>query len=118
LRYQTTSNGSAPIQDIFRGGGLFTMSGYAPNELTGQHFGFGLLGYRYQLADNPLLPAYIGGTLEFGNAADERDDIVDDGLWNGSIYAGTPTILGPVYLGWGWNEEDSGVLFVRIGQVF
>lgn len=118
FRYQTTINGSAPIQNIFRGGGFFTMSGYGPTELTGQHFGFGLLGYRYQLADNPLLPAYIGGTLEFGNAADDRDDIVDNGLWNGSIYAGTPTILGPIYLGWGWNEEDSGVLFVRIGQLF
>ena len=118
FRYETTFNGSAPIQNLYRGGGFFTMSGYAPNELTGQHFGFGLLGYRYKLADIPLLPTYIGGTLEFGNAVEDRDDIVDDGLWNGSIYAGTPTIIGPIYLGWGWNEEESGVFFVRIGQLF
>jgi NTE family protein len=118
LRYQTTFNGRAPIQNLYRGGGFFSMSGYAPNELTGQHFGFGLLGYRYRLADIPLLPTYVGGTVEFGNAVEDRDDILDDGLWNGSIYVGTPTIIGPIYLGWGWNEEESDIIFVLIGQLF
>ena len=56
--------------------------------------------------------------MEFANAADDRDDIIDDGLWNGSIDAGTPSNPDPIYLGWGWNEEDSGVDFVRIGQIF
>ena len=83
-----------------------------------QHFGFGVLGYRYQLADIPLIPPYLGVTLEYGNAADERDDIIDDAIWNGSVYAGVPSFLGPLYRGYGWQENDDGVLFLRIGTLF
>jgi NTE family protein len=116
--YETTTSGTAPVQDLFRGGGFFRMSGFEPNELTGQHFGVGLIGYRYRLADIPLVPPYIGTTIEYGNATDDRDDIVDDGIWNGSIYAGVPSFLGPVYLGYGWQESDDGVWFLRIGSLF
>ena len=118
FQYNTTLNGSAPIQDLFRGGGFFRMSGFEPNELTGQHFGVGLLGYRYKLADIPLVPPYLGATLEYGNAVDERDDIIDDGIWNGSVYAGVPSFIGPLYLGYGWREDDSGVFFIRLGKLF
>ena len=116
--YQTTIDGTAPIQDFFRGGGFFRMSGFEPNELTGQHFGAGFLGYRYKLADIPLVPPYLGTTLEYGNAADNRDDLIDDGIWNGSVYAGIPSFLGPLYIGYGWREDDSGVFFLRLGKVF
>ena len=118
LRYNTTFNGSAPVQSFFRAGGLFNMSGFEPNELTGQHFGMGLLGYRYKLANIPLVAPYVGGTLEYGAATNDRDDIIDEGLWNGSLYLAFSSPLGPIYAGYGWRESDSGVVFIRIGSIF
>lgn len=116
--YETTISGTAPLQDVFRGGGFFRMSGFEPNELSGQHFGMGLIGYRYKLADIPLVTPYVGATLEYGNAVKNRDDIIDEGIWNGSVYIGAPSFIGPLYLGYGWRENDSGVLFLRLGTLF
>jgi NTE family protein len=118
IRYSTTVDGTAPVQSLVRAGGLFNMSGFEPNELTGQHYGLGLLGYRFRLKDRPILPPSIGATLEYGNAANNRDDIIDNGIWNGSLYAGFASPIGPIYAGYGWREHDSGVIFVRIGTIF
>ena len=36
---------------------------------------------------------------------------------NGSVYFAYDTPLGPLYLGWGWNEERSGLIFLRLGAL-
>ncbi len=41
-----------------------------------------LLGYRYKLFATGWLPPYVGMTLEYGNTANDADDILDDGLVN------------------------------------
>lgn len=117
-RYNTTLDGTAPPYAVFTGGGFLNMSGFEPSELFGQHFGMVGAGYRYQLlGKGGFLPGYVGMTLEYGNAAEERSDVFDDGLLNGSIYFAYGTPLGPLYLGYGFSEDRSGVLFLQLGSI-
>ena len=118
LIYQTTLDDDAPIYALFRGGGFYNLSGFNPNELSGQHFGMAGLGFRRRMGEGGFMPAYIGGTLEYGNVAQSSSDIFDKGILNVSVYAGLNTVLGPVYLGVGKAEDRSGVFFLRIGNVF
>lgn len=115
--YNTTLSGTTPVYALFTGGGFQNMSGFEPNELVGQNFGFLGLGYRYQVLQSGFLPGYVGTTLEYGNAATERDDLFDEGILNGSVYFGYDTPIGPVYLGYGWNTDRRGIIFLRLGAV-
>jgi NTE family protein len=65
-----------------------------------------------------LLPAYFGTTLEYGNVAEERDQIFDDAILNGSVYLGYDTPIGPFYLGYGLAEGGRNRFFIRVGNVF
>ena len=93
------------------------MSGYEPGSLIGPHFGAVLAGYRYQVAKSGLLPGYVGMTLEYGNATEERSEIFSDGLINGSAYFGYKTPVGPLYLGIGWSEDRSAIFFLQLGTL-
>ena len=117
-RYNTTVDSDAPIYAQFTGGGFLNMSGFEPNELIGQHFGFVGAGYRYKVIQSGFFPGYVGGTIEYGNAAETRSDIFDDGIFNGSVYFGYDTPLGPLYVGYGFNGDRSGVFFLNLGSVF
>ncbi len=117
-RYNVTLDDvGAPLYAIFTGGGFLNMSGFEPAELNGANFGMLLGGYRYQVHQSGILPGYVGGTLEYGNATADRDDLFSDAIWNGSLYLAYDTPLGPVYLGYGWNELHSGLLFLQLGAI-
>ncbi|MDX1460055.1 MAG: BamA/TamA family outer membrane protein [Xanthomonadales bacterium] len=117
-RFNTTLDDDAPVYALYSGGGFLNMSGFEPDQLIGQHFGQTMLGYRFRLDQSGLLPAYAGMTLEYGGAAARREDVYADGLLNGSLYLGYDSPLGPLYLGLGWSEEQSGLFFVRLGTLF
>ncbi len=113
----TTVSGDAPVYALFTGGGFLNMSGFEPNELVGPHYGVLGAGYRYQVVQSGFLPGYVGGTLEYGNAALEREDVFGEGIVNGSLYFGYDTPIGPLYVGYGWNEDQRGLIFLRLGGV-
>jgi NTE family protein len=115
--YNTTLDNNAPVYALFSGGGFLNMSGFERNQLTGQNFGLSLLGYRYELGRTGFLPAYAGMTLEYGNAAQDRGDIYANGIFNGSFYLGYKSPIGPLYVGLGWSEEHSGLLFLHLGTL-
>jgi len=118
-RYNTTLHGAtAPVYALFTGGGFLNMSGFEPAELNASNFGFVGAGYRYQVAKTGLWPGYAGMTIEYGNAADDRHDVFANGILNGSLYFAYDTPLGPLYLGYGWSEDRSGLLFLRLGAIF
>jgi NTE family protein len=117
-QYNTSLDSNVLIYDWYTGGGFLNMSGYESNSLIGPHFGYGMAGYRYQVAESGFLPGYVGTTLEYGNAAQKREDIFSDGRLNGSFYFAYSTPLGPVYLGLGWSEDRSAIYFLRFGSVF
>ena len=116
-RYNTTLDSDAPIYALHTGGGFLNMSGFQPDELIGQHFGMVGAGYRLQLGQSSFMPGYAGFTVEYGNATQDREDMFAEGILNGSLYFAYNTPLGPIYLGYGYNEDRSGLFFLRLGAV-
>lgn len=118
-RYHATTSGTLPIQSRYRLGGRARLSGFRLNELTGQHYALLLAGYSYQLAEFFGRSALVGGTLEYGNAWERREDMAfDDGILNASVYTGFDSWLGPMLFGIGWREDGDGVLFLEVGRPF
>jgi NTE family protein len=118
LRYYDTLDDEAPLYAQFRAGGFTNLSGLQVGELAGQNYGMVLGGYRYHVAGSGLLPAYLGGTLEYGQMADDTADLFDDGILNGSLYFAYRSPIGPLYLGAGLAEGGRRTYFIRIGNVF
>ncbi len=78
-KYDATIDKTAPIYAVFRGGGLFNLSGIEPNRVTGQNFGEVLASYRFDLSGKGgLFPAYFGVSAEFGNAGEHYQDVFSE----------------------------------------
>ena len=60
-----------------------------------------LVGHRYRLSKNPSapIPGYFGLTAEYGGVAGRGSEVLDNAIWNGSIYLGYDTPVGPMYFG-------------------
>jgi NTE family protein len=118
-RLGTTFDGTAPQESEFRTGGFLNLSGLDQNALSGQHFGMLSVGTLRRLGDIDLLPAYIGGSLEVGNAWQRRDDIDVDGLITaGTVFIGLDSFLGPLYVGYGLAEGGRGSFYLFLGRIF
>ena len=119
FRYDMTLDNNAPIYAVFRGGGLFNLSGMEPNRVNGQNYGELFTSYRFDLSGRGgLFPAYVGVSAEFGNAGQHPDDVLSNGIMNGSLYFGNRSPIGPLYWGVGFAEGGERVYFMRIGNVF
>ena len=116
--YKSTISGVAPPERLFRVGGLFNLSGFEFNQLSGQNFAQIAAVYRRNAVDLGPLKMDIGTSLEYGNVWQSRSDMAfDDGLLGGSIFVGSKTPLGPVYLAWGISEGSDGTFYVSLGAV-
>ena len=63
------------------------------------------------------MPLYIGGSLEAGNAWQNRSDIAfDDLIMNGSVFAGLDTFFGPLYIGAGFSEHGESNFYLYLGN--
>jgi NTE family protein len=117
--YSETADNNAPIQNRFNLGGLFKLSGYNLDELSGQHSGLLLLGYMRRIADFNFMPTFIGGSLETGNVWEDKIDIDSDNLiFAGSLFVGIDTILGPLYIGYGLAEHNRNSFYFYFGKLF
>ena len=117
-RLDTTLDDDAPLYALFRAGGFFKLSGFRENELSGQHFGEVLAGYRRELSRGGRYKAFAGMSLEYGNVADDIEDVWKDAILNGSLYFGYRSPIGPVYAGIGLAEDGRNAYFLRIGNPF
>ena len=118
-RYDITVNNDAPIYALFRGGGLFDLSGLEPNRVNGPNYGLAFASYRINLQESGgLFPAYAGVSAEFGNAGEQKKDPFSQGIMNGSLYFGYRSPIGPLYWGVGFAEDGQRVYFLRVGNVF
>ena len=117
-----TFDGDAPTQNLFELGGLFNLSGFQADELSGQNFALGrLIAYRNIVAQSGLfgVPVYIGASLEAGNVWNDRSDMgFDDLIVAGSVFTGADTPLGPVYLAYGHAEGGNDSIYLFLGQTF
>ena len=117
-----TFDGDAPTQSLFELGGLFSLSGFETNELSGENFAVGrLIAYRNIGAQSGLfnVPVYLGASLEAGNVWNDLDDMsLDDLIVAGSGFVGVDTPLGPVYLAYGHAEGGNDSVYLFLGQTF
>ena len=70
----TTFDDNAPIESLFRLGGLFRLSGLQDGQLSGQHFGLGNLVYMRQLQQSGVVRSWAGASLEVGNVWQNSSD--------------------------------------------
>jgi NTE family protein len=115
--------GDDPTYDGYQLGGFLNLSGYRSDRLGGYHYGLSKLIYLYKLQDLPFKRGiYLGGSLEYGNVWQDRDDFaVEDMLFGGSAFLGIDTLIGPLYFGYGLaeeNTEDHGEIYLYLGQRF
>jgi NTE family protein len=117
LRYHVTSSGTAPLQSLYRLGGRWRLAGFQHNQLTGQDYALGFAGYTYELGRVLGRSAQVGGTVEYGNAWQRRSDMsLTDGIWNGSLFLGFDSWIGPLIFGMGLREGGERVVFIELGQ--
>jgi NTE family protein len=114
-----TPDNDAPVQNLFRLGGLFKLSGYQMNELSGQHLGLLRLIYMRRIGDINFLPTYLGGSLEGGNTWQDTDDIEFGNLIGaGSLFIGIDTFIGPLYIAYGLAEHSHDSFYLYLGKMF
>jgi NTE family protein len=117
-----TASGDLPIQSLYQLGGPFRLSGLDSNALSGQYLGFARLTYFRRVNNFQLMPAYLGASLEAGNAWLDRADVGVNDLWyGGNLFFGVDTPIGPLYLGGGYSQNgasDSGQFagFLLLGR--
>ncbi len=119
----TTVDDVSTPQDFFTLGGFFELSGLAPESLSGPHYGIGRLIYYRQIGRRGSgvfdFPTYAGISLEAGNVWQDRDDAdLGDLRKNGSLFLGVDTLLGPVYLGAGFEDGGRRAFYLFLGRTF
>ena len=111
-----TLDEDAPYYDQFQLGGLFKLSGLADKQLVGQNMALGELLYYTNLSKSLHVGVRPGdrGRLERPQRCRVRRPAL-----GGVVFAGLETIIGPVYIAYGYTEgEDSGRLRFSLGKTF
>jgi NTE family protein len=116
------SGPASAVQDFYRLGGLFNLSGLSPDALGGPHFGIvrGIYYRRIGSGQEGFLnvPTYLGLSLELGNVWERRGDVsFDSARFNGSAFLGFDTFLGPVYLAAGFDEGGGRSFYLLLGRI-
>ncbi len=120
LSYATTLESDGAIQDFFPLGGFLRLSGLERGELNGPHAALAKLVYYRRVGDTTggILdtPIYVGVSAEAGNVWQARSDISFDAMmFNGSLFAGIDTFIGPIYLAAGLAEKGRTNFYLFIG---
>ncbi len=118
--YATTLDSKNGIQDLFTLGGFLRLSGLERGEISGPHAAMARLMYYRQVSDSSggllEIPIYLGASAEIGNTWQTLSDIsFDSALFNGSLFSGFDTLIGPVYLGAGFGEGGRSNYYLFFG---
>ena len=119
MRLQQTGATSSAGLGRYSLGGFQQLSGFQEGEIAGNHLLFFRLGYYRRLTQALLFTrgAFVGGTLEAGNASNHSGDLRPGSWRHGmSLYIGADTGLGPVYLGLTYAPKGSAGLYLFIGR--
>jgi NTE family protein len=118
--YATTLESKDAIQDLFRLGGFLRLSGLERGEISGPHAAMVRLMYYRRVSESTGgifdIPIYLGASAELGNTWQSRSDIsFDSALFNGGLFAGFDTAIGPVYLGAGFGQGGRSNYYLFFG---
>jgi NTE family protein len=121
---KTQLNDVDGAQNLVTTGGLFNLSGFQRDELSGRHSAVGRAIYYRQMRSNPLrgfldATIYVGGSLEIGNAwQDSGDANLGNTLLAGSLFVGADTFIGPVYFAGGYAQGGNSAMYLFVGRPF
>ena len=119
LRAQKVASTGSNALGRYTLGGFHQLSGYAPEQLDGNAVLFGRLTW-YRRSSQALLftrGAFVGATLEAGNAWETAGDVKLGDLRSGmSLFVGADTGLGPIYFGLTYAPRGSTGLYLFIGR--
>lgn len=117
-----TLDGTLPLHRNKSVGGFLRLSGTERGFLTGRHsLRSALVAYRLVAGERGVLfgfPTYLGGSVEFAHASEEREELLRDGLLGGSVFLGVDMPFAPLYLGYGLAEGGESSLYLYLGQTF
>lgn len=116
-----TGNGQQPLANYSSLGGLFNLSGLPQQSLVGPHLGiaraivFRKIGKGGEGFLN--VPTYAGFSAEYGNAwATRKEADWHNARWDGSIFLGLDTLLGPLYFAAGFDERGESAFYLLLGR--
>lgn len=95
-------------------GGFRRLSGLPADSINGLHAALASLELRKHLADG-VVSLYGGGTIEFGNAWQARDDVLHDLIFGASVFLAADLPLGPLNVGVGFAEGGEVTGFLYLG---
>jgi NTE family protein len=107
-----------PVFEAFQLGGPNRLSGLFLDQLTGTRYQLATLNYYYRYAGLPPQVgrgAYLGFSVEGGRINDPLMQDPWDATYSASIYWGADTVLGAVYLGYGYSSLKEKALYLMIG---
>ncbi len=103
-------------------GGPLRLSGLPQDSLRGRHKTLLSLGYYRDIAGGAEMfgrPLYVGASIEAGNTFLELDEFDFSALlYGGSVFVGSPTPIGPIFLGVGYTEGGDTAAYLQIGRTF
>ncbi|MEJ2576968.1 MAG: patatin-like phospholipase family protein [Gammaproteobacteria bacterium] len=118
----TSFNSSLPFHDRFEAGGFMRLSGLERGRLFGDDLALAAVGAQIPIARiSPVLGrrVYLGLIGEAGQAWQADDEpTLDDVLLGFTTYIGMESMLGPIYLGYGYVEGGHHAMYVFLGQSF
>jgi len=122
LEYSGALDSDLPSQYEYPLGGLFHLSGYPTDSLSGRYVGFGLVSYYFEVADfgtSFVSEIYAGLSLEAGNVWQRRSNVsARDLVTAGAMYVGVDSYFGPVYLAYGRAEDRHDAWYLFVGRSF
>lgn len=102
-------------------GGLGNLSGFGEREVIGNHSALARAVYYRRFGRLDALfsvPAYIGGSLEYGGVFLDRDDFnAKNMIVAGSVFVGVESPFGPIFLGYGRNDLDIDSFYLTFGSL-
>ncbi len=118
----TSLGGELPVYHQFTLGGMFSLSGFAPDELRGNYFAVGRVGYYASLFKLPTTMGqnlFFGGWIEKGNTWYDSSDISWDNTFDTiTVSVGADTVFGPMYFAWGKGPGGRSQYLLSLGSGF
>jgi NTE family protein len=111
------------LQDFYTLGGFLNLSGLAPQSLTGPNYAIVRTVYFRKIGRGGEglfdFPTYLGVSFEAGNTYAQRGDIgFNTAHKDASVFLGLDTLLGPLYIGTGYDEIGHSAFYLFLGRTF
>jgi NTE family protein len=108
---------------LFPLGGFLNLSGLKADSIAGPHFALIRTMFYKQIGRGGPgyldIPTYVGVSLESGNVWEHRGQISFGSMrHDASVFLGMDTLLGPVYIASGFDDQGQHAFYLFLGRTF